>query len=148
MSTTAGIGLTMPDGTIKAVYLHWDGYIGNGGAGETLAKYYTEPRKVERLVNLGFLSSLGAKVEPDPKTPHSWAKPQENVTVAYHRDRGQRLIPARQFKDREEYEAEGAGSLSASYLYLFEKGRWLVCRPCGGQWKWKELNDAANEKQD
>ena len=27
MSTNAAIGMTMPDGTIKAVYLHWDGYI-------------------------------------------------------------------------------------------------------------------------
>ena len=64
MSTTAGIGLTMPDGTIRAVYLHW-----GDGAGETLAKHYTEHGKVEQLVNLGFLSSLGAEVEPDPKTP-------------------------------------------------------------------------------
>ena len=37
MSTNAAIGMTMPDGTIKAVYLHWDGYIKDGGAGETLA---------------------------------------------------------------------------------------------------------------
>ena len=36
MSTNAAIGLTMPDGTIKAVYLHWDGYITDGGAGETI----------------------------------------------------------------------------------------------------------------
>ena len=63
MSTTAGIGLTMPDGTIKAVYLHW-----GDGAGETLAKHYTEHRKVERLVNLGFLSSIGAEIEPDKPT--------------------------------------------------------------------------------
>jgi len=143
MSTTAGIGLTMPDGTIRAVYLHW----GNG-AGETLAKHYTEHKKVERLVSLGFLSSLGAEVEPDPTTPHSWANPQENVTVAYHRDRGQRLVPARWFRNREEYEAEGGGSLSASYLYLFENGRWLVCHPYGAQWSWKELNALTNENQD
>ena len=143
MSTTAGIGLTMPDGTIRAVYLHW-----GDGAGETLAKHYTEHGKVEKLVSLGFLSSLGAEVEPDPTTPHSWENPQENVTVAYHRDRGQRLVPARQFKDREEYEDKGGGSLTASYLYLFENGRWLVCHPCGEQWKWKELNDAINENQD
>ena len=107
MSTTAVIGLTMPDGTIRAVYLHW-----GDGAGETLAKHYTEHGKVEQLVNLGFLSSLGAEVEPDPTTPHSWANPQENVTVAYHRDQGQRLIPAKQFKDREEFEAEGGGYIA------------------------------------
>ena len=67
--------------------------------------------------------------------------------MAYHRDRGQRLVPARKFKDREVYEDEGSGSLSASYLYLFEDGRWLVCHPCGVQWKWKELSDVVNENQ-
>ena len=70
------------------------------------------------------------------------------MTVAYHRDRGQRLIPARQFKDREEYEDKGGGSLTASYLYLFENGRWLVCHPYGVQWKWKELSDVVNANQD
>ena len=64
MSTTAGIGLTMPDGTIKAVYLHW-----GDGAGETLAKHYTEHEKVEKLINLGFLSSLGALTDLDVMLP-------------------------------------------------------------------------------
>ena len=79
MSTNAAIGMTMPDGTIKAVYLHWDGYIANSGAGETLAEHYKDRAKVEKLIALGFLSSLGAKVDPDPATPHSWANPQPGV---------------------------------------------------------------------
>ena len=66
MSTNAAIGMTMPDGTIKAVYLHWDGYIAHGGAGETLAEHYKEREKVEKLIALGFLSSLGTEIEPDP----------------------------------------------------------------------------------
>ncbi len=86
MSTNAAIGMTMPDGTIKAVYLHWDGYIANGGAGETLAAHYKDRAKVEELIALGFLSSLGAEVAPAPASPHSWANPQPGVTVAYHRD--------------------------------------------------------------
>ena len=66
MSTNAAIGMTMPDGTIKAVYLHWDGYISDDGAGETLAEHYKDRAKVEKLIALGFLSSLGAEVDPDP----------------------------------------------------------------------------------
>ena len=49
MSTNAAIGMTMPDGTIKAVYLHWDGYITDGGAGETLAEHYKDREKVARI---------------------------------------------------------------------------------------------------
>jgi len=94
MSTNAAIGMTMPDGTIHAVYLHWDGYIANGGAGETLAAHYKDRAKVEELIALGFLSSLGAEVDPDPAFPHNWKHPQKNVTVAYHRDRNDPLEPA------------------------------------------------------
>ena len=39
------------------------------------------------------------------------------------------------------------GHLTASYLYLFENGRWLVCHPYGVQWKWKELSDVVNGNQ-
>ena len=103
MSTNAAIGLAMPDGTIKAVYLHWDGYITDGGAGETLSAHYKDRTKVEKLIALGFLSSLGAEVDPDPATPHSWSNPQPGVTVAYHRDRKEPLHPAIKFKGKDSF---------------------------------------------
>ena len=118
MSTNAAIGMTMPDGTIKAVYLHWDGYITDGGAGETLAEHYKNRTKVEKLIALGFLSSLGAEVDPNPATPHSWSNPQPGVTVAYHRDRKEPLQPAVEFKDKDSFAEEAKGSLWAS-IYLF-----------------------------
>ncbi len=144
MSTSAGIGMTMPDGTIKAVYLHGSGYI-VAGAGETLAEHYTEREKVEKLIKLGFLSRLEEKVAPDPAFPHSWAHPQENVTVAYYRDRHDRPLMVKNFKDRGEFGDEGAGRLSASYLYLFENGRWLVSRPYKNRGIWMEIKDAIEE---
>ena len=49
MSTRSGVGLLMPDGTIKAIYVHWDGYV-SGGVGETLASHYTERAKIEKLI--------------------------------------------------------------------------------------------------
>ena len=94
MSTRSGVGLLMPDGTIKAIYVHWDGYITDIGAGETLSAHYKDRTKVEKLIALGFLSSLGAEVDPDPAFPHNWKHPQKNVTVAYHRDRNDPLEPA------------------------------------------------------
>ena len=93
MSTRSGVGLLMPDGTIKAIYVHWDGYV-SGGVGETLASHYTERAKIEKVIALGDLSSLGAEIDPDPAFPHNWKHPQKNVTVAYHRDRDDPLEPA------------------------------------------------------
>ena len=143
MSTNAAIGMTMPDGTIKAVYLHWDGYIANGGAGETLAEHYQDRAKVEKVIALGFLSSLGAEVDPDPATPHSWANPQPNVTVAYHRDRKEPLQTAVEFKDKDSFAEEAKSSLWSEYAYLFEDGHWLVCdlHLSAKPWTWKVLSD-------
>ena len=142
MSTSAAIGLAMPDGTIWAILLHWDGYIANGGAGEILAEHYTDRKKVEKLIGLGFLSSLGAEVDPDPTLLHSWSNPQPNVTVAYHRDRNDPLAPAIKIMNKESFPEQAKG-LWAEYAYLFEDGRWLVCdlhinaKPR----KWKMLTD-------
>jgi len=143
VSTNAAIGLAMPDGTIKAVYLHWDGYIEHGGAGETLAGHYKDREKVEKLIALGFLSSLGAEVAPDPAFPHSWANPQPNVTVAYHRDRKERLQPAVEFKDKDSFAEEAKSNMWAEYAYLFEEGCWLVCdlHLSAKPWQWKVLSD-------
>ena len=142
MSTNAGIGLLMPDGTIKAVYLHWDGYI-REGAGETLAEHYTDRAKVEKLIALGFLSSLGAEVESDPTSPHSWESPQRNVTVAYHRDRNEPLRAAIKVKDKESFPEVAKSSLCAQFVYLFEDGHWLVCdlHSSMRHWKWEVLTD-------
>ena len=143
MSTNAAIGMTMPDGTIHAVYLHWDGYIANGGAGETLAEHYQDRAKVEELIALGFLSSLGAEVDPESATSHSWSNPQPGVTVAYHRDRKERLQPAVEFKDKDSFAEEAKGTLWSEFAYLFEDGRWLVrdLHLSAKPWKWKVLSD-------
>ena len=87
MSTRAGIGMLMPDWTIKAIYLHRDGSPFECAAGGILAQYYNTTERVGMLLELGDLSTLGAKIFPDSKTPHSWEHPQPDVTVAYHRDR-------------------------------------------------------------
>ena len=143
MSTNAAIGLMMSDGTIKAVYVHWDGYPFDGGVGVTLAEHYKEREKIEKLISLGFLSSLGAEVAPNPAFPHSWANPQDNVTVAYHRDRKEPLQPAVEFKDRDSFAEEAKSCLWAEFAYLFENGHWLMCdlHLSAKPWKWKVLSD-------
>lgn len=62
MSTNAIIYAKQADGTIKGIYLHWDGYLSN--AGKTLLHSYTDPKKIDKLIHLGGLSSLGKEYTP------------------------------------------------------------------------------------
>ena len=65
MATHASITLKQKDGKYKSVYLHNDGY--PDGAGEKLKNYYNTYDKVDQLLNLGNLSSLGKNPIDDPK---------------------------------------------------------------------------------
>ena len=52
MSTRSYIGQVLPNGKIKAVYCHFDGY--EKGVGATLKKFYTENEKVSEFMKSGF----------------------------------------------------------------------------------------------
>jgi len=55
MSTRSIIAAKLSDGTIKAIYVHYDGY----GHLPILQEHYNTQEMVDALVNLGDLSSLG-----------------------------------------------------------------------------------------
>ena len=141
MSTRAGIGMLMPDWTIKAIYLHRDGCPFECAAGGILAQYYNTTERVEMLLELGDLSSLGTKIFPDAKTPHSWENPQPDVTVAYHRDRGEDYNSPVVFSDLYEYETKGSEVFGAEFLYLFVDDQWIVCDLYEEPHEWEELEN-------
>ena len=88
MSTNSTIKIKRTDGTETAIYCHYDGYI--EGVGTTLQLAYNTAEKVEELLKLGDLSTLGYYPNPKEGEEHSFeGKRQENVCVAYHRDRGE-----------------------------------------------------------
>lgn len=62
MSTNAMIYAKQADGKVKGIYLHWDGY--PAWAGKHLLQGYNTKEKVNELVSLGDLSSLGTSSEP------------------------------------------------------------------------------------
>ena len=115
--TSAGIGMKMPDGSIRAVRLNSDGYPGH--AGVILAGWYKTEDRIKALLDLGELSSLGERIgQDDPNAG--------DLTVAYHRDTSEPLKPASSFASIDEYYHNGKGDLAADYLYLYEDGSWLV----------------------
>lgn len=137
MSTRCRIGLTLPDGKIKSIYCHWDGY--PDGVGKELQKHYNDPKKIEKLLELGDISSLGdhydeelSKMdwkmfdEKDLKKRAEIMDKCKNCTVAF-KDRGDNS-PARVDEDELRF-IQKQGLCWEDYAYLFKKDY-------DGIWKW------------
>lgn len=108
--------------SIEAIYCHWDGYI--SGVGKVLSSYYDEAEEVQALIALGDLSSLGGKLSGTKE--HSFGKPEDNVCVAYGRDRGETGTSAKLFKTVQEFVSEMSHS-GCEYFYYFDGDNWFVC---------------------
>lgn len=119
MSTNSTIGRLNPDGTVTKIYCHWDGY--PEGNGEILLKNYTSDERVEELLQLGDLSSLGPIIEAP--YGHSFVTPCPDVCIAYGRDRGEKNIDAKTLAEEEEFYNNGE-----EYNYLWKNGEWYVDR--------------------
>ena len=120
MATRSMIAKQQEDGTIKAIYCHYDGY--PEGVGQTLADYYSTTEKVDALLNLGNLSVLrqeiGEQQNFDNRETH-----QENWCLAYGRDRGETDQEARAFDYVGAY-LEYARNSWAEFAYIFTPKGW------------------------
>lgn len=121
MSDRAIIGLY--DGnTLKAVYCH------NGGdrydLGRTLLNHYARPDQAAALIELGDLSSVGKRLMPMKDEPHSFDNPNFDITVAYHRDRGEPLeitvIPV----EHGIMQAIRDAHIDSEFCYIYKDGFW------------------------
>jgi hypothetical protein len=120
MATRSRIGIENEDGTVSSVYCHWDGYPSHNG--DLLVKHYSDRENVEALISLGSISSLRKNLVNTSGT-HSFESPQEDVTIAYHRDRGEALQEARIDESIEAY----AKSDYEEYGYVFTRdNEWKV----------------------
>lgn len=120
MSTNAIIARESESG-IDLIYLHHDGDL----AGEILCEHYSEPAKVDQLIALGDLSSLGKEIgeKQDFNTFRAYGK----VCLAYHRDRGEDLSVRRRpspMSDEERFTTLKDQMQFMSNGYLFREGRW------------------------
>ena len=117
MATRSNIAMKTQDGKIVSVYCHWDGYVANNG--KILLENYDNIEKIEALVALGSISSLGEQIgEQQDFNDRSTQK--DEWTLFYSRDRGEQLsiqeyadIPS-WIDDMEEY------------AYLWNGKEWLV----------------------
>ena len=118
MSTRSHIGIREKGIFIKYVYCHFDGYTING-VGQMLFEHYKDEEKVKKLISLGDISFLEKNINPSKDSNHSFYTPEKDVTVFYHRDRGDEKSEAWKTYDFQYYPNK-----MIEYVYLFENGEW------------------------
>ncbi|HTA27947.1 MAG TPA: hypothetical protein VK809_09165 [Bacteroidia bacterium] len=158
MSTRSRIGvLQEKTGKVKSVYCHSDGYL--TGVGQTLLTDFNTYERANAIIALGDLSALHKNLDPLPEAPyayhfsegepeilktHSFDRPQRDVTIAYHRDRKEKLM--RQINSTLEEFYEKANF--QAYNYLFKDGKWNVMSESLGRKVWHTLTEHAIQKEE
>lgn len=121
MATRCRIAIEKEDGEVTSIYCHNDGY--PDYVGKILLEDYTDRKKVEDLIDLGDISILGKHVLPLGEG-HSYENPQDDVTVAYHRDRDEEFYHTRHLSKKGFFNGD-----IEEFGYLFTKEN---------EWKFKE----------
>lgn len=125
MSTRSNIGILNGNGTVTAIYCHWDGYIEY--TGKILSEHYQEIEKAKELISGGDLSSLHPKIKPTGA--HSFDNPQDDVCVYYHRDRGENWEQTKPKTFKNIFELYNASKKSwCEYLYIYIGNDWYYTK--------------------
>ena len=119
MGTRSTIALEFADGTVQQVYCHWDGYLDYNG--KILQEHYSDPFKLQKLIDLGDLSSLA----PNIGTQHSFGDRVDGECTFYGRDRKESGVSAKKFKDFADYKAN----------HQYEEYEYIL-RACGDKAVW------------
>ena len=138
MGTRSRIGVMHGD-KLKSVYCHWDGYLDNNGV--LLRDNYTDPFKVQRMMDLGDMSSLRKDIGEKHAFSHfdlpvseieAFEKLTENMCTFYGRDRGEEGTQRKRFADFSDYKKEHQYE---EYEYILRTdGKWYVSDH-GGDYK-------------
>ena len=134
MATRSMIGKLEADGTVTAIYCHWDGY--PESVGLMLMKHYRDVAKIDAMMALGDLSSLGPEIgEKHPFSRHDariadgisdelYEELYGNMCVAYGRDRGELETQSKTYADIDVYADNALKDFGGEFLYLYEDGFW------------------------
>lgn len=140
MSTRSWIAKQIGEDEYQIIYCHFDGYLTNNGA--ILLDHYNTPEKVDELLALGDISSLGAKLNPDPEKTYEsiLSKLNDGVTVAYARDYGEKISSPRIYSMD-----DLVHGLSDEYLYVFTlQNEWKYSH----EWNPRNLQDVKEDLEE
>lgn len=117
MGTHSRIGKLLPNGKVRSVYCHYDGYV-QGGVGEDLHTHYQDESKIDALLDLGNLSGIGKDIG-EKQDFYDFPTINPDWCLAYGRDRGQAGQEAKE-TTLHDYET----NLNWEYIYLHKEGKW------------------------
>lgn len=137
MGTHSRIGKSLPDGKVRSIYCHYDGYV-QGGVGEDLLTHYQDESKIDALLDLGNLSGIGKEIG-EKQDFYDVPNLNPNWCLAYERDRGQKNQEATVNASEEEYFKEE----NVSYIYLYKNGEWLFKDVCQDRYSGIQTIDSA-----
>jgi len=123
MATRSFICKSLPNNTVVGVYCHYDGY--PSGVGATLSTHYTTTPRVDALLSLGSISQLHPRLVPDLGDTHTFDNPANNVTIAYHRDRGE-AMSSTTFPSLDVMVADVADQLGVEFVYIWDGNEWVT----------------------
>ncbi len=142
MGTSSRIGKLLPDGKVKCITCHYDGYV-SGGVGEDLLDHYQDETKIDALLDLGNLSGIGKEIG-EKQDFYDFHSQNPNWCLAYGRDRGEKKMEAKTIP-LEEFQSDR----NWSYLYLFKDGEWFFCDTYQDRYSgWQTISSALNIKED
>ena len=138
MATRARIGIQQKN-RIIASYQHWDGY--PGGLGYNLEEHWTTAKKVTEAIKLGNASIwghiIGEKIDFDGRDNPLY----EVQNVYYGRDRGEKDVGYKVYKDEADYLARGYRA-GEEYIYLLkmDTGKTDFLGRPQGEWFYADYN--------
>lgn len=137
MSTRSMIGKINPDGSVTAIYCHWDGYPENQLP--ILVPCYSNEEKLNELISLGSISYLEDNPNPPEGVTHTFHDPHPKTVVAYHRDRGDKWEECEpdNYTSLDEM-LEDDGNWNIAYFYIFDGDKWHLYDGGGTEYRYSQ----------
>lgn len=111
MSTRSNVLIELPDGQVKAIYVHSDGY--TSGVGKILMNSYNSYDKALKLFDYGDASYLDDTIDTCSFYSRDW-------------NRGDEENKTRTYKSERTYMYHMAGDIFIEFIYIFKNGQWFV----------------------
>jgi hypothetical protein len=137
MGTNSKIFYEKSPNVFHGISCHFDGYF--SGVGSILYKHYQDLSKIEKLIKLGEISSLDKECDVAPRYQYTGYYNRDEqrhfgYTFAYHRDRGDELMPP-----MIENSLESLITNSYGYVYVWRENKWFTYDH--DEQKWMLLKD-------
>lgn len=110
MSTRSLIAIELPDGKVKSIYVHSDGYV--EGNGKLLVEHYSTYDKAIKLFDYGDCSYLGETTNECSFYKRDWDRDNHADTVTYNNEFCLMY--------------ENSGATMIEYIYIYKDGEWHV----------------------